>query len=51
MTRQPEAVLVCEKHDGKTELTRLDREKLALWLEHYRLGDLWTSGQIGGTRW
>lgn len=51
LTDTPKAILVCEKRDGATELRRLDPEKLAPWLERYRLGDLWTRGEIGGTRW
>lgn len=51
LTDTPEAVLVCEKHHGTTEVRRLDAEKLRPWLEKYRLGDLWTRGEIGGTRW
>jgi predicted ATPase len=51
MSDQPESVLVAEKTDAGTTLTRLDAEKLKPWLEKYRLGQLWTRGQIGGTRW
>ena len=51
MTETPECVVVCEKHDGKTEMSRLSAEKLAVWLEQYRLGDLWIKGQLGGKRW
>jgi predicted ATPase len=51
MTERPEAVVVCEKHAGQTEMRRLDAGALAGWLEKYRLGQLWTKGQIGGTRW
>ena len=51
MTEHPEAVVVCEKHDGKTEMRRLKKAELASWLGKYRLGQLWTRGQIGGTRW
>ena len=47
----PEAVIVCEKVDGATKLRRLDAEKLKPWLEKYRLGELWISGEIGGLRW
>ncbi|MBI4568877.1 MAG: hypothetical protein HY719_10830 [Planctomycetes bacterium] len=47
----PDAVIVCEKHDGATHLTRLDAEKLRPWLTKYRLGEIWTRGEIGGTRW
>ncbi len=51
MTERPESILICEKHEGQTEMRRLDRQKLAGWLEHYRLGELWTRGELGGTRW
>ena len=51
MTDYPEAVLVAEKHESGTVLRRLDASKLKPWLEQYRLGALWTRGEIGGTRW
>ena len=51
LTDNPEAVVVCEKHHGKTEMRRLRRDELTSWLDKYRLGQLWTKGQIGGTRW
>lgn len=51
MTERPEAVVICEKHDGKTEMSRLKKEDLSMWLDKYRLGQLWTMGQLGGTRW
>ncbi|HSB08484.1 MAG TPA: AAA family ATPase [Blastocatellia bacterium] len=51
MTEHPEAIVVCEKHDGKTEMRRLKKEELMVWLDKYRLGELWTRGHIGGTRW
>lgn len=51
MTDQPESVLVAEKTKNGTVLNRLNAEQLKPWLEHYRLGELWTRGDIGGTRW
>ncbi|NIJ59316.1 putative ATPase [Pseudochelatococcus lubricantis] len=51
MSDQPEAVVVAERGPEGTNLTRLDAEKLKPWLEKYRLGQLWTRGEIGGTRW
>jgi predicted ATPase len=51
MSDCPEAVLVAEKSEQGTVLTRLDAQKLKPWLEKYRLGQLWTRGDIGGTRW
>ena len=50
-TDSPENIVVCEKIDGSTVLARLDPDEIAPWLEKYRLGDLWVSGQIGGNRW
>lgn len=47
----PEAVLVAEKTNAETKLTRLKMNQLKPWLDKYRLGDLWTRGDIGGTRW
>ena len=51
LTERPEAVLVAEKTETGTTLTRLNKEDLAPWLEKYRLGEFWTRGGIGGTRW
>ena len=44
----PEAVVVCERGQQGTELRRLDPAQLKEWLEHYRLGELWQMGEIGG---
>ena len=51
MSDMPEAVLVASRSETGTSLERLDAEKLKPWLEKYRLGQLWTRGEIGGTRW
>ena len=51
LTDTPESIVVCEKENGQTELNRLDRDELSHWLERYRLGELWTSGELGGNRW
>ena len=51
MTETPECVVVCEKHEGKTEMIRLSPPELKTWLEKYRLGQLWIEGQLGGKRW
>lgn len=45
----PESVVVCEHHDGGSELKRLEKEKLKSWLEEYSLGEVWRIGRIGGT--
>lgn len=51
LTDTPESIVVCEKENGRTRMKRLDRDKLSHWLEKYRLGELWTSGELGGNRW
>jgi predicted ATPase len=51
LSEQPESVVVCEKHQGATSMTRLAADELQAWLEKYRLGELWISGELGGTRW
>jgi predicted ATPase len=47
----PGSVCVCEKIDGSTVIRRLDQERVKVWLKDYSLGQLWSSGQIGGNRW
>jgi predicted ATPase len=47
----PEAVLVCEKDEDGTHFKRLEAEKLKVWLDEYKLGEVWLRGGIGGTRW
>ncbi len=51
LTDTSESIVVCEKESGHTTLKRLERDKLSRWLEKYRLGELWTSGELGGNRW
>jgi len=51
MSGNPKAVIVCEKHSGSSILKRLDSDQLSAWLERYRLGQLWRTGEIGGNRW
>ncbi len=50
-TDKPEAVLVAGRSEYGTILERLNAEQLKPWLQKYRLGQLWTRGEIGGTRW
>ena len=50
LTERPESVVVCEKHAGQTEMRRLDKADLAEWLQDFRLGNLWMSGELGGNR-
>jgi predicted ATPase len=51
LTKVPEAVVVCEKRNGSTEMTRRTTAELAKWLKDYGMGQLWRSGEIGGNRW
>jgi predicted ATPase len=51
LSEQPDTVLVCERDAQGTHIERLDADQLAPWLDKYRLGELWTRGEIGGTRW
>jgi predicted ATPase len=47
----PESVVVTSKEDGETRFERLDPDRMAVWLEKYSLGELWSSGELGGNRW
>lgn len=51
LSDHPESVVVCEKHSGCTEMRRLQKDDLSVWLKDYSLGQLWRSGELGGTRW
>jgi predicted ATPase len=44
----PEDVLVADRVDGGTQLTRLESEPLKKWLEDYSLGQLWEKNELGG---
>ena len=44
----PEDVLVADRVDGGTQLTRLKSEELTAWLEDYSLGQLWEKNEFGG---
>lgn len=45
---RPEDVLVADRVDGGTQLTRLDGADLAEWLQDYSLGQLWEKNHFGG---
>ncbi len=51
LTDSPESVVVCEKHEGRTNMRRLDQDQLSDWLKSYSLGELWRKGELGGNRW
>ena len=44
----PEDVLVADRDKGATKFTRLDPERLEVWLERYSLGELWEKNELGG---
>jgi predicted ATPase len=51
LTKVPDAVIVCEKRNGSTYMTRQTGVELSKWLEAYGLGQIWRRGEIGGNRW
>ena len=51
LTKIPEAVVVFEKQNGSTKMSRRSGAELNTWLKDYGLGQLWRRGEIGGNRW
>ncbi len=51
LAETPSVVVVCEKHNGASDMKRLQSDELTGWLERYSLGELWRKGEIGGNRW
>lgn len=45
---EPQDVLVANRVDGGTQLTRLESPRLVNWLEEYSLGQLWEKNELGG---
>ena len=45
------SVVVCEQQRGESAFERLDHDRLSAWLQDYSLGELWSSGELGGNRW
>jgi predicted ATPase len=45
---EPEEILVADRVNGGTQLTRLQSPQLKKWLEDYSLGQLWEKNEIGG---
>jgi hypothetical protein len=41
-------VIVTEKKDGESHLTRLESRDLEKWLKDFNLSDLWLAGHFGG---
>jgi len=44
----PEDVLVANRVDGATQITRLESDRLEAWLKDYSLGQLWEKNELGG---
>ena len=51
LSDKPDSVIVCERSTGSSCLKRLNSTSLSEWLDRYRLGQLWRTGEIGGNRW
>ena len=51
LTDLPSSVVVCEKENGESRFERLDGSRLNAWLDRYSIGELWSSGELGGNRW
>ena len=51
LSDHPSSVVVCEKENGESRFVRLDGTRLKAWLDKYSLGELWSSGELGGNRW
>jgi predicted ATPase len=51
MTEHADSVIVCEKPEATTVMTRLDPHEIARWQAFGSLGTLWMSGRLEGTRW
>jgi predicted ATPase len=45
---EPEDVLVANRVEEGTQITRLEPAHLAAWLEDYSLGQLWEKNELGG---
>ncbi len=43
-----DSVLVCENNGNGTSVEHLDADRLAFWLEKYKLGEIWRLGELGG---
>jgi predicted ATPase len=48
LTEEAESVLVCDYLENGTTFHRLESAKLKLWLDKYRLGEIWRLGKLGG---
>jgi predicted ATPase len=44
----PDDVLIANRVDGGTQISRLESAQLAAWQEDYSLGQLWEKNEFGG---
>ena len=44
---EPEDVLVADRVAGRTEIRRLEQDRLGEWLQDYSLGELWQKNEFG----
>ena len=44
----PDDILIAEKDNGETQITRPDTEELKDWLKDYTLGEIWRKNIMGG---
>lgn len=51
LSNHTSSIVVCEKENGESRFERLDPDRMKVWLDKYSLGELWSSGEIGGNRW
>jgi predicted ATPase len=47
----PDAVLVCERDETGSHLSRVEPNNVRSLLENSTLGELWRMGELGGNRW
>lgn len=45
---EPEEILVADRIENSTHITRLDPSRLAVWREEYSMGQLWEKNELGG---
>ena len=45
---EPEDILIAERTNGGTTITRLETAPLENWLDEYSLGQLWEKNELGG---
>lgn len=44
----PQDIIIADNDGLKTSFSRLDEEKLSLWLEDFNIGELWEKNILGG---